>query len=236
MPDLIKSTKSQNFPDFEHIFIDGASTDGTQEYIRENYKEAVFVSEKDNGIYDALNKGLKLANSEIIGFLHSDDLFFSENTLKKIIDCFNAPDSPDIVYGDLVFVSRSDVHKIVRYWKSNYYKQGDLKKGWMPPHPTLFMRRRVYEKHGLFNTALRCSADYDYILKVFNDPSLRIRYIPELLVKMRTGGKSTGGIKNILNKMKEDYRVLKNHNLSFPFLILLQKNMYKIPQLFSNPM
>jgi glycosyltransferase len=136
-----------------------------------------------------------------------------------------------VVYGDLVFVKPFDTNKLVRYWKSQPFKPELLKGGWMPPHPTIFMRHEVYEKHGLFNVDLKCSADYDYILRVFQDKSLSMAYLPEVITKMRTGGMSTGGIINLIKKKREDYRVLKHNQIPNPIWVLLAKNFSKIPQL-----
>ena len=137
----------------------------------------------------------------------------------------------DIVYGDLVFVDQNDTNKIVRYWKSQPFKPKILRRGWMPPHPTVFMRREVYEKHGLYNTDLKCAADYDFLLRILRDKKLNISYLPEIITKMRMGGVSTGGIKNMIVKSKEDYWVLKNNQMTFPLWILFLKNISKIPQL-----
>lgn len=230
------SLDMQTYIDIDHIIIDGGSTDGTIEYIKQNKLFSRIISEPDNGIYDALNKGIKLSTGDVIGFLHSDDTFHSKDTLAKIVKVFNIPTGksgqfPDVVYGDLVFIDQEDKEKVVRYWKSQPFKPTLLYRGWMPPHPTIFMRREVYEKHGFFNIDLKCSADYDYILRVFRDPTLNIAYLPEVITKMRVGGVSTKGIKNLINKKKEDYWVLKNNHMPFPLWILLAKNLSKIPQL-----
>lgn len=227
----IASVNEQTYPIIEHIIIDGSSTDNTLEIIRNALnRNTNLISELDKGIYDALNKGIKLATGDIIGFLHSDDFFNSPNTLQHIAETF-ADEKASVVYGDLVFVDPHNTNKIVRFWKSQPFKSSLLQRGWMPPHPTLFMRREVYKKHGLFNINLKCAADYDYILRVFRDQTLTIAYLPEIITKMRIGGVSTGGIKNIINKTKEDYWVLKKNQMPFPLWILFAKNVSKIPQL-----
>lgn len=230
------SVNNQTYQNIEHIIIDGASTDDTIKIIKSTPSRVTnVVSETDKGIYDALNKGIHLAKGEIIGFLHSDDLFASTESIQHIVDAFNnngyGQKSVDVVYGDLVFINKQNINKVVRYWKSKRFKPNMLQRGWMPPHPTIFMRREVYEKYGLFNISLKCAADYDFILRVFNDQSLMISYLPEVITKMRVGGVSTGGIKNIINKKKEDYWVLKNNQMQFPLWILFVKNISKIPQL-----
>lgn len=236
LSDVIGSIRQQTYPNIEYIVIDGNSKDGTVEYIKQSKQATRIISEPDKGIYDALNKGIQLSTGEIIGFLHSDDLFASVQTLKDIALVFATVSpttgrKPDVVYGDLVFVEDQNTNRIVRYWKSKRFEPYLLLYGWMPPHPTLFMRREVYEKHGLFNINLKCAADYDYILRVFQDRTLTISYLPEVITKMRIGGVSTRGIKNLINKKREDYWVLKNNKLPFPLWILFAKSIYKIPQL-----
>lgn len=234
--DVLASIGEQSYLNIEQIVIDGNSTDGTVEYLKQCNQVSQLVSEPDKGIYDALNKGIRLATGDIIGFLHSDDILASPNTIENIAKAFTTPSRengqfPDVVYGDLVFIDQKDTDKVVRYWKSQPFKPTLLNRGWMPPHPSIFMRREVYKKHGFFNINLKCAADYDYILRAFRDPTLNIVYLPEVITKMRIGGVSTKGIKNLVNKKKEDYWVLKNNQMPYPFWILLAKNFSKIPQL-----
>lgn len=235
--ECIHSVNTQSFKNIEHIIIDGSSTDHTLEIIKNTPSRITkIVSEPDKGIYDALNKGINIATGELIGFLHSDDWFASPDTIANIARAFATPTAendklPDIVYGDLVFVDQQDPNKVVRYWKSQPFAPHLLLRGWMPPHPTVFMRREVYEKHGRFNIHLKCAADYDYILRVFRDQTLTKIYLPEVITQMRMGGMSTGGLKNLINKKKEDYWVLKNNQMPNPLWILLAKNISKIPQL-----
>jgi glycosyltransferase len=236
LPDVLSSIQNQSYPDIEHIIIDGGSKDGTAEYVRNSPFPVKLVSEPDKGIYDALNKGINLATGDVIGFLHSDDILASAQTIRLIVDAFTSPERADkegidMVYGDLVFVDKDNTNKVVRYWKSRPFRPGLLQRGWMPPHPTLFMRREVYEKHGMFDINLRCAADYDFILRVFRDHTLHTVYLPEVITKMRMGGMSTGGFKNIITKMDEDLRVLKRNSLTFPLYVLLAKNISKVPQL-----
>lgn len=236
LPDVMSSIQNQDYTDIEHIIIDGGSKDGTAEYVRNSPYPVKLVSEPDKGIYDALNKGINLATGDVIGFLHSDDILALPQTISMIVDGFissgrQGNEVISMVYGDLVFVEKDDANKVVRYWKSKPFVRGLLQKGWMPPHPTLFIRREVYEKHGLFDINLRCSADYDFILRVFSDPALHSVYLPEVVTKMRMGGMSTGGIKNLLTKMNEDLRVLRSNSLAFPLYVLLAKNISKVPQL-----
>lgn len=231
----IASVNEQIYQDLEHIIVDGSSIDNTLEIIQKTPNRVTqIISEPDKGIYDALNKGIQLATGEIVGFLHSDDCFYSTKTLESIVSTFsnkNQKEYPDVVYGDLVFTDKKNNSKVVRYWKSKSFEPKLLRQGWMPPHPTLFMRREVYEKHGRFNVTLKCAADYDYILRVFQDLTLRIEYLPEIITQMQIGGMSTGSTKSLINKKIEDYRVLKHNNIPNPFWVLLLKNVLKIPQL-----
>jgi glycosyltransferase involved in cell wall biosynthesis len=236
LPDVFESISNQSYSNIEHIVIDGGSKDGTVEYIRNSKFPVILVSEPDRGIYDALNKGINLATGDVIGFLHSDDILASSQTISNIVKAFTSPigsasKGVSMVYGDLVFVDKQDVNKVIRYWKSRPYKHGLLQRGWMPPHPTLFIRREVYEKYGLFNINLKCAADYDLIIRIFRDSMLSSVYIREVITKMRIGGMSTGGIKNIINKMKEDHWILKSNQMTFPLFILFAKNISKVPQL-----
>ncbi len=233
----IESVNSQTYHNIEHIVIDGASNDNTMDILKNTPgRITTVVSEPDQGVYDALNKGIKLAKGDFIGFLHSDDVLASPKTIENVILYFNScaagrKSKPDVVYGDLVFVDKCDVNNIVRYWKSKTFNSNLLKQGWMPAHPTMFMKREAYSKYGLFNINLKCSADYDYILRVFNDQSLEKCYIPLTITRMRMGGISTGGIKNLINKSKEDYWVLKKNKMAYPLWTLFLKVFSKFPQL-----
>ncbi|MCX7986797.1 MAG: glycosyltransferase [Bacteroidales bacterium] len=229
--DTLHSLLTQTYKNLELIIIDGASSDGTLEII-EQYKNQVdiIVSEKDKGVYDALNKGLKLANGEVIGFLHADDTFYTTNTLALIASAFTS-DGTIAVYGDLLYVDRNEPAKVIRYWRSKSFAVNLLQNGWMPAHPTLFFRRRVISEIGLFDTQYQIAADYDYMLRMLLFyPSSSFRYIPSVITCMKVGGKSNRSIKNILQKMKEDYLIIKKHNIG-GICTLLLKNITKLSQL-----
>ena len=229
--EAIESVLSQTYDNIEYIVVDGASTDGTVEVIQK-YGEQIdtFVSEPDKGIYDGLNKGVALATGDVIGFLHSDDLFEDEHVVSKIADAFKV-DDVDSIYGDLIYVSKEDTSKVVRYWKSGAYGLKKLENGWMPPHPTFYVKRKVYEAYGAFDTSFKIAADYDSILRFLGREGITTRYIPEVLVKMRVGGESNKSLKNIILKTKEDIRAIKNNDVGH-IRSLFFKNLSKIPQFF----
>ncbi|TQI71933.1 glycosyltransferase [Gramella sp. Hel_I_59] len=228
----MKSIATQSYLNIEWVVIDGGSSDKTLDIIKGNYsRELKIISEKDQGIYDALNKGIKLASGDIIGFVHSDDFLASPEIISEMVQTFRDR-KVDGVYGDLEYVSKSDTSKRIRFWKSEQFFSKLLRKGWMPAHPTLFLRSEVYQKHGHFNLKYRIAADYDFILRVFSDSSLSFKYIPEVLTKMRVGGASNRSLKNIKLKSMEDLRALKTNKITNPYSVLLQKNLSKISQFF----
>ena len=245
----ILSVNNQNHQDIEHIIVDGASKDNTIEIIRITpNRSAQVISEPDKGIYDALNKGIKHSTGDIIGFLHSDDMLASPQTLQNIVAAFSSShpsekgrsandinkEQVDVLYGDLVYVDKDNPEKIIRYWKSQPFHPSLLERGWMPAHPTVFMRREVYEKHGFFDLSIKIAADYDYLLRVFSDPTLRFVYLPEVITKMRLGGISNRGFKNMVHKSKEDYQAILKNKMPFPIWVLFIKIVSKIPQYFGN--
>lgn len=229
--DAIKSVQNQSWPNIEHIIIDGGSNDGTINLIQDSsYPNIKFISEKDNGIYDALNKGLKIASGDIVGIMHSDDFYASDNILSIVAKAFINYEI-DAVYGDLDYISRFKPFKVVRRWRSSLFHSSKLSLGWMPPHPTLFIKRNLIESHGLYNTDYKISSDYDFILRYFKLPSFVSLYIPQVFVKMRIGGESNQTIKKIIIKSKEDYIILRKNNVG-GILALIFKNIRKINQFF----
>ena len=230
--DCLNSIATQEYNNYEHIIIDGGSDDSTCKICMEKSTPSTkIISEKDSGMYYALNKGLKIATGEIICLLHSDDIFINRNVLEKISRYFLDP-SVSAVYSDLYYVSKKNPDKIVRKWISSPYYQGALKYGWMPPHPTLFIRQSHYNELGGFNTDFRISSDYDFIIRLFKIKNINIVYIPEALVNMRTGGASNGNIKSIFKKTLEDYKIVKLNNIGGIGTIFF-KNISKIGQLKS---
>ena len=229
----INSLRGQNYNSIESIWIDGCSTDGTKEFLDSNLLENnIYISEPDSGIYDALNKGLKLATGDIIGFLHADDIYSDPNILSLVSQVF-LDDTVDAVYGDLQYVNRTDLSKVVRYWRSSNFIKSSLFYGWMPPHPTLFIRKEIYERFGGFNEKYKISSDYDFVLRIFSSKDLRAVYLPNTIINMRMGGVSNKSFSNILLKSYEDYMVLRSNNIG-GLLTLFFKNFRKINQFFIN--
>ena len=225
----LDSTLAQTHPDVELIVIDGGSTDGTLTVLQDYADRlAVLVSEPDRGIYDALNKGISRAGGEVVGFLHSDDLFADAAVLSRIGAAFADP-AVDAAYGDLLYVRKDDPSRVVRTWRAGAFSPTRLAHGWMPPHPTFYVRRAVYEQLGGYDTTYRIAADYDCVLRLLGRGGVRAAYIPEVLVKMRVGGASNRSLKNILQKSREDYRVLKVNDVG-GLWALAWKNLSKLPQ------
>lgn len=227
----IASVRKQSNVDIEHIVVDGASTDGTLVVLRANLDfRARLISEPDHGIYDALNKGLALATGDVLGVLHSDDFFADEQVLADVALAFNDPEV-DVVYGDLDYVAKENTDKVIRHWVAGPYSRDRLAWGWMPPHPTLFVRRRVIEQWGGFDTSFRIAADYDAILRYFGSGGVRAVYIPRVLVKMRVGGESNRSLAKIWLKTREDYRALRKNGVG-GLGALVWKNLSKVGQFF----
>ena len=224
----LESVQSQTYPDIEHVIVDGASADGTRKMIERYAKQhpnVRWISEKDNGIYNALNKGISLATGDIIGFLHSDDVLFSTRSIEQIAAAFEDKNI-DVVYGDLQYCHGE---KVVRRWKSNAFHPRALKYGWMPPHPTVYVRRSVYEQVGEYDDWFRISADYDMLLRILT-AGYKTCYIPEVLVCMEMGGVSNKDTMSRLSKTQEDYIVLKKNNIGAGYLTVLCKQLRKLYQ------
>lgn len=232
----VASLHEQSHPNIEHIVIDGKSTDGTTEILRSLQNDStILVSEADGGIYDALNKGLQISTGEIIGFLHADDLLAYPDALRDIAKIFEDP-SVDAVYGNLYYVNRIDIKKIIRKWKSLPYENLKLlRMGWMPPHPALYVRKKWYSEIGGFNTKYRISADYLSILQMFSANEFKAVYLDQFLIKMRVGGLSNRSIKGIIQKTYEDWSALRENNFGFysAAKAIFFKNISKIPQFFT---
>jgi glycosyltransferase involved in cell wall biosynthesis len=227
----INSVLNQSYADIEYIIMDGGSEDDTIKIITEAAKlnpNIILKSEPDNGIYDALNRGIALATGHIIGFVHSDDFLADIDVISHIVETFGA-ENADGVYGDLHYVAFENTNKIVRNWVSKPYKKKLLKKGWMPAHPTLFLKKEIYDTYGLFSLSYKIAADYDFILRVFKQKNLKFFYLEKTFIKMRVGGASNKSFKNIVQKTKEDFKAIKANNIG-GFGTILLKNITKVKQ------
>lgn len=231
----IESIGNQVYKNIEYILIDGASTDWTLDILA-FYKDKInyFISESDEGIYDAMNKGIRAATGDIIGILNSDDFYPNNEVLSKVAKVFEDSNC-DCLYGDLVYVDQGDASKVVRYWQSGSFKKSKLKTGWMLPHPTFFVKKEIYEKYGLYNTELKSAADYEMILRLLKRYQVSVEYIPEIIVKMRQGGKSNSSIWNRLRANKEDSRAWTLNNLYRPYFVRVLKPLIKLKQFFRKP-
>jgi glycosyltransferase len=230
--DTVESVLGQTHPDLEYLVIDGGSTDATMECLLPyRARLAQLVSEPDRGMYDAMNKGISRATGEVVAILNSDDVYAGPHVLAQVAARFDASGA-DCVYGDLHYVS-PDLSRVVRDWRSGPYRAGQFQRGWHPPHPSCFVRRSVYEAFGNFRTELRIAADYEFMLRVLQTHGRATAYLPEVLVKMRTGGESNRSIRNIWNANRECYRAWRlNGNGSLTAgLAVLRKPLGKLKQL-----
>lgn len=230
LPEAMRSLFEQQHADFEWIVVDGLSNDGTQDWLMGQTDERLrYISEKDNGIYEALNKGLEMSTGDVVGFLHADDLFAHPHVLSRIATCFER-DKCDGVYGDLQYVRADDTGMILRDWRGRDFTMWQLEHGWMPAHPTLFIRRCLYKENGGFDLSFQIAADYDFMLRLMKKPGYKWTYLPMLITLMRWGGVSNQW-GNWISKKCEDWRVIRKNKLRFPVLVLMYKNISKLKQL-----
>lgn len=233
--DTLFSFQAQNYADKEHIVIDGGSTDGTLDIInRYQDKIDLIISEPDNGIYDAMNKGIFHAQGDIVGILNADDVYADNNVLSSAAKCLKDPEIP-ICYGDLIYVFRRNSNKIVRYWKPFPDAQEILKKGDYPPHPTLFLRKEIYLKYGSFDLSFLMAADVELMVRFIGKHQLKSAYIPRVLVRMKTGGESNKSLKNILSQNYWIYKAYKKNNMPFPIYFFLRKIGFRLKQFVIKP-
>jgi glycosyltransferase involved in cell wall biosynthesis len=227
--DTIDSVLSQKGIELEYVIVDGGSKDETVEVVK-SYGDKIhqFISEPDKGIYDGMNKGVAMATGDVIGILNSDDFYMNENVLSKMLAKFIG--QVQGVYADLVYVDQQNTDKITRTWISKEYKKNAFRKGWMPPHPTFFVKREVYEKFGAYSLELRSAADYEFMLRVIHKNGIQIDYLPEVIVKMRAGGQSNVSLKNRLKANKEDQKAWEMNGLKPAPLMSIRKPLSKVTQ------
>jgi glycosyltransferase involved in cell wall biosynthesis len=232
LADCINSVRKQDYHQIEHIIVDGKSTDGTIELIKSFQKDiSQWISETDRGMYDAINKGMKMATGDIIGVLNSDDMFASEDVVSEIVNCFEEFQL-GAVYGDLVYVQKANTNKVVRLWKGFSYKRYRFKYGWMPAHPTFYIQRELIEKFGGYESHYFTAADYEFMARYLYCHHISARYLPKLIVKMRMGGQSNNTIKSRLRANRRDYLAMKRNRIPFPLLVSLLKPMIKLHQYY----
>ncbi|WP_341366837.1 glycosyltransferase family 2 protein [Yoonia sp. BS5-3] len=233
LPSCLQSLLVQSHRDIEHVVQDGGSTDGTLAYLRAHgHPQMALLSAPDNGIYDAINNGIKRASGDVIGLLHADDQLAGPTVLAAVVDALSDPDI-DGVYGDLQYVARDDETRVIRHWKAGAFAQAKLKRGWMPPHPTLYLRRAVFERWGLYDTSYRISGDYDGMLRFLASGQVRLAYVPHVMVRMKMGGVSNKSFAHMIRKSREDYRAIRHHKIG-GMGTLVGKNLSKIVQ-FGGP-
>lgn len=225
----VQSVQAQTHSPVEHIIQDGGSTDSTLAIIASVARPNTHLhSGPDTGIYDAINKGIARATGDIIGLMHSDDFFADDTVLAQVASAFTDPDI-DGVYGDLDYVAATDIRRVVRHWHAGKMSRAALKRGWMPPHPTLYLRRAVFEKSGGYDTGFQIAADYDAMLRWLHIGQIKLAYIPQVMVKMRTGGESNRSLGRLVQKSREDYRALRSNDLG-GITTLMHKNLRKVSQ------
>lgn len=230
LQDCINSVRSQNYPNIEYIIVDGKSTDGTMGIVRKNNKAVDYwISETDKGMYDAINKGMAVATGDIIGILNSDDVLDNENVITTIVNCFEKQ-GVDSIYGDLEFVDRNDVNKVMRIWKGQPFKRSRFRYGWMPAHPTFYIKRSLVEKFGAYENHYYSAADYEFMSRYLYLNKVSSCYIPELLVRMRMGGQSNVNIKQRLRANRRDYLAMKKNKIPFAFFVSILKPLIKVHQ------
>lgn len=233
--ETLRSVADQRHVDVEHIVIDGASRDGTLDIIAATPNRITrLISEPDRGIYDAMNKGLALASGDIVGFLNSDDVYADSACLTEIVHAFKN-EAVDACYGDVQFVAADDVMRTVRYWRAGAYRPSSLMNGWMPPHPTFYARRSVYQRAGGFDLEYKLQADFEMAIRLLKDGHLRMQYLPRCLVRMRMGGASNASVGNVVRGNFEAYLAAKKHQLPVGPFFLVRKVLSRIPQFFARP-
>jgi glycosyltransferase involved in cell wall biosynthesis len=231
----LSSIHRQSHRPLEHIVVDGASTDGTLDILRGRQAGiAQLVSEADEGLYHAMNKGIALATGDYLGFLNADDIYADAEVLARISRAVQA-ERVDAAYGDLVYVRQDDSNAVVRYWRSGNYAAGRVERGWMPAHPTFFVRTELLRRLGGFDTRYRFQADYEMMVRLFLKERISSAYIPEVLVRMRVGGHTNRSLRNVYLGNLEAYRACVDNGIEVSPFFILQKMFSRLPQFFARP-
>lgn len=224
----VESVLAQDYPDIEYVIVDGASADGTVEILREyEGRVARIVSEPDRGMYEAINKGIRMATGEVVGLLHSDDFFYDNHVVSRIVERLQATGA-DFLYGNGLFVNAGNTDKVVRNWIGGAYRIWKVRHGWLPLHPTCYIRREAMERRGLYNETYKIAADSDFLFRYLLGGDLTVTYLNEYIVRMRMGGLSTDSEKRKL-MWKEDIRMYRSHGFN-PTVTKVEKMMWKVPQ------
>jgi len=233
--EAMESVHSQTYLDVEHIVVDGASGDGTLD-ILEQYRQGIttFISEPDAGLYFAMNKGIAAATGDYLGFLNSDDVYHHPRVLESVAKALTTSRA-DAAHADLVYVGRDDPSRIVRYWSSKPYTAGMFEAGWHPAHPTLFVKTQLLKAMGGFDTRYRYHADFDLMVRLFIERKISSAYIPEILVRMRTGGQSTRSLRNIYNGNRESWEIARRFGIGQTPMWMARKLGYRVGQYFRRP-
>lgn len=226
----VESVIRQSYTDIEYIIVDGGSTDQTLN-ILESFESGIsrIISEKDHGIYDAMNKGLRIAKGDIIGILNSDDFYSKDDIIEKVVQRFIS-DGTDSIYADINYVKSTDPGKVVRKWKSGVYKSGSFFQGWHPAHPTFFVKRGIYEKYGIFNLDFKLAADFELMLRFLEVKGISTSYLAESIINMRLGGATNKNIRNIIRQNRECLIAFRKNDLQPPLLYPLYRLIPKIRQ------
>ena len=232
--DTLRSVASQDYSEIEHIIVDGGSTDDTLSIVSQFPHVARVISEKDNGIYDAMNKGLRVCTGEIIGLLNSDDFYVSTTDIRQVVEKL-ITDQTDSLYGDLVYVHPEETRKVKRTWIAGKFHPRKFLYGWMPPHPTFFVRRKIYEVLGEFNTNLKSAADYELMLRFLYKSKISVSYLPHVLVKMRAGGMSNATLSNRIKANREDREAWRVNHIQPYFFTTWLKPIRKLIQFVRKP-
>jgi len=230
LEECIQSVIAQDHPDIEYIIVDGKSVDETLPIVQK-YKEhiAQFITETDKGMYDAINKGISMATGDIIGILNSDDILASPDVIRTIATTFKEQDI-DTLYGDLEYVESDNTSLIYRVWKGKPYKRSRFNTGWMPAHPTFYIKRSLIDTYGGYENHYFSAADYEFMARYLFHHKLTSYYLPKLIVKMRRGGQSNNDLKKRLRANRRDYLAMKKNKIPFPFLVSILKPLSKLHQ------